>query len=325
MGSDKSTGKAEKIHGVDLVDDRLLSASVPPGMHRRSATKMYDFAVDVTSLPGMYQSSDIGDAGDVGRLSGVLTAAFGTNNHRRDTLWQQKSRHALGNIKTKEDFMQHVEKVTSVRKSAFQRQADLFRHQLTKEGFKPSEIDKYVHTGGLPILILRTYGYYMELLHLLQGYAISATSTWVNSQAHHLLKYHSDKLLELRGAAFERRHFILRVYIYLRDAQSAKFTDISMMTKFFKVVDGLPSSAPVGRDTNSAPSPAPTSCGHCRFPALHVHIKRAQTKACCPFKDHSSTLARKHAAGLLSMKLQRPNVPVKDLVDQVLDDDPLYA
>lgn len=321
-GTDKSEGHEGKIHGHASTDTKLVLAAAPEGLNLKEADKFFEYAVDVASLPGMYHAADLDNMKGVEQVLALQYAGRSGGTAKRDALWQTKSRNALSSVKSKESLLRHVEEVTKIEKAAFQRQRDLIDHLMREHRYSTTEIDLYVHGGGLPNLVQQTYRRYVEFLHMMQNLAINSNSDWESSQAGCLLRYHSEKLLGVRRAAYDRKRLILGTYVYLRDAKAKGFTDTVVYNGLWKQLDSgishvpSPSQESLNESGDRRESP---SCGHCRLPALHVHLRKGSGKSNCPFKDQTSANARKAAKPLLTLKLEHPDKALSDLVKQALE------
>ena len=320
-GEDPSKGDKEKIYGMDIDDKELLKATVPPGLSSKVIDKIYDSAVDVVSLPGMYQAIDYSGMDEAERLSTVMGVALGRDSRvKGDALWRAINRNALGAVRNRKDFLALVDKVVESKDAAMTRQGESMTMALRQCGLPSKEIKDYLKMGGLPRLIQDTFTYYMELLMMIQRMAVSSTTPWNDSQAGAMTQFHSSKLGNLRTSAAQRRSFILSVYVYLRDARAHKFNDVSMMSRFWKALESDTNKPALARgaEAEGKPLKEPSTCSHCRCPAMHVHLRREMVRNKCPFKEQDSSLARKAAPILLKMKLEQPSASIPDLVEKAL-------
>ena len=305
-----------RIHG-----DTLLKETTLPGLKSKEIEKIYDSAVDVVSLPGMYQAIDYSGMDDAERLSTVMGVALGRDSRvKGDALWRSTTRNALGTVRTKKDFMTLVDKIVDSKEAAFTRQNEGITVVLERSGYSKSDIKDYLKTGGLPRLLQDTFTYYMELLMMIQRLTINSSIPWEGSQAGAIAQFHSTKLGHLRNGAGQRRSFILSVYTYLRDARAHKFNDVSMMSRFWKALESDSSklTPPRVADGEGKVAKEPSTCSHCRCPAMHVHLRREMVRNKCPLKDQDPSLARKAAPILLKLKLEHPSSNISDLVEKAV-------
>ena len=71
----------------------------------------------------MYQTNDLAGMEEIEKITGIMSAALTKGKERQgDTLWKTVTRHPLRTIKNKDEFVEHVEKVTKSKTSAFQQQ-----------------------------------------------------------------------------------------------------------------------------------------------------------------------------------------------------------
>ena len=319
-GEDPSKGDKDKIYGMRADGGKILKATTLPGLRDKDIDKIYDSAIDVVSLPGMYQAIDYSGMDEAERLSTVMGVALGRDSRvKGDALWRSISRNSLGTVRSRKDFMALVDKVVDSKEAAFTRQNEGMTVVLRRAGYSSTEIKDYLKTGGLPRLLQDTFTYYMELLMMIQRMTINSNISWDTSQAGAIAQFHSTKLGNLRTGAGQRRSFILSAYIYLRDARAHKFNDVSMMSRFWKALESdggkLP---PRAAEAEVKIAKDASTCSHCRCPAMHVHLRREMIRNKCPLKDHDSSLARKAAPILLKLKLEHPSSNIPDLVEKAV-------
>ena len=313
LGTDESEGQKKYIHGMHINKDEIVKALVPSDLGSKDAKKLFEVAVDVTSMPGMYKVSDLDGLATVEQLS-TLMAARGSKSGAQDNLWKSEQRHGLRKVTSRDTLSSYIKSVEGIREAAFDQQNNQFVKYLHHWGYRSSEIDEYSANGGLPLLIRHSYSNFLALLQKLQGLATSSTCSWANSQAGVLLKHHSEKLLQVRGSASDRQGLLLMTYIYLRDAKKKDFLDVSMVGLMWKSVEDR--TLMDGQAADGTADRNPTKCDHCRSQALHALLSLTHAKTKCPLRNQSSTVARKLANPLMALKLRDDykNKPTSELV-----------
>lgn len=94
--------------GID--SDKVLHENGPPDMSPKEIDKIYDYAVDVDSLPGRYQITDLDTLDDVEKLSCIMSAAvYQGKTHCEDPLWNTASQHQLRGVKSSNGLTDHIE------------------------------------------------------------------------------------------------------------------------------------------------------------------------------------------------------------------------
>jgi hypothetical protein len=128
-----------------------------------------------------------------------------------------------------------------------------------------------------------------------------------------MLDFHAFKLLQARRHALSQKMLILRMYAYLRDAESKSFYNESMtkglwdhLALLTEQVQEPPAPDHHGSGAASIPkkeAAAPGSskkesapkCSHCPSSTVHKHLKIDPARTSCPFLELSQTDARKAA------------------------------
>jgi hypothetical protein len=176
QGRDKSTGNSTHAFGHN-VDDIKFSAEVgPPGLTHKDSAALFNAAVDVTALPGMW-SSDAGETEDMDAMEAVATTAAtlaaasrGKSSSRTgDPLWRHRKRHALSSISSGEDLNKFVEQVDEVEVVSFKQMESLTLRFLTKRHYDKASAKAYLLTGFMPIIVRASYRYYCRLSTLIRG------------------------------------------------------------------------------------------------------------------------------------------------------------
>jgi hypothetical protein len=111
---DPSTGDAQRIYGMSINGLKIDEAVVPDSMRRTDRGSMYSAAVDVTSLPGGWNSNKgvseelFQKSQKIAQLTSTILAS--TNRTKgmevQDTSWNSTIRHSLGRVKTREDLLE---------------------------------------------------------------------------------------------------------------------------------------------------------------------------------------------------------------------------
>jgi hypothetical protein len=252
--------------------------------------------------------------------TGLIQAAVGRKGFRDpvDALWRTQGRHVLGQIRSATDLEELISQIEEVKESTFDQQEDQVGVFLAQRHYTSTSIKKYVARGGLSIITKATYTYYLGLLnHLRQRYYDAPRGTsWAKTQAHGIWEHHSQKLLTLRMTISTKKHFLLKVYVYLREAHKAHYYHASMTRYLWNQVTSLQHGEGGGRVNDPGAAAAPDRCPHCRGKGFHSKLDLPPQKAKCPFKDMSQTLARKAAQKGYAMLQANPNLTKTEVVAQ---------
>jgi hypothetical protein len=113
---DPSTKDPQRIYGMSINGLAIDKEVALNSMRRADRGSMYTAAVDVTSLPGGWNSNKGGseelfqESQKIAQLTSTILAS--TNNTKgleiQDTSWNSALRHSLGKIKSREDLFEFV-------------------------------------------------------------------------------------------------------------------------------------------------------------------------------------------------------------------------
>lgn len=319
---DKSLGNPKLIHGMAINSAELTASLSPRDLSLKDGDKLFELGMDVLGLPGMYQvrmNDRVAEAErTVMATTGLIQAAIGRRARDPiDTMWQSSQRPGLARVKSPEDLDDLIESIEEVREASFEQQDDQIYTFLAARHYSTKEITRYQDRGGLPLITRATYRYYMALLNQIRQryHAAPKGTSWKQTQGYGMWDFYNSRLLTLRGTSTSKRHFLLRAYVYLREAHEKKFYDSSMAKYLWNYVAALQGSGEqkVGGAGGGA---VVERCGHCRHKALHALLKKDHQKAQCPFKDLSQQLARKAAPKGHALLTANPNLSVTDMVAQ---------
>jgi hypothetical protein len=317
---DKSLGNPKLIHGMAINSAELTASLSPRDLSLKDGDKLFELGVDVLGLPGMYQVKMNDRVAEAERTvmatTGLIQAAIGRRTRDPiDTMWQSSQRPGLSRVKSPEDLEELIEAIEEVREASFEQQDDQIYTFLSARHYSTKEITRYQDRGGLPLITRATYRYYLALLNQIRQRYHSAPkgTSWKQTQGYGIWDFYNSKLLTLRGTSTSKRHFLLRVYVYLREAHEKKFYESSMAKYLWNYVTALQGDQKGGGAGGAA---AAERCSHCRHKALHVLLKKEHQKAHCPFKDVSQQLARKAAPKGHALLTANPNLSVTDMIAQ---------
>jgi hypothetical protein len=296
-------------------------------MSTKDGMKLFEVGVDVLGLPGMYRVKLDDQLAEAERTvmatTGLLQAAVGRygSSDLTDTMWKSNHRHGLGRVKDQEDLAELITSVEESRESAFEQQDDQIYVFMSQRHYTERQVQKYQLNGGLGLITRATFQNYMALLNVIrQRYFDAPRGTpWVKTQASGLLDHHSQKLLSIRGTSYSKRHFLLRTYVYLRDAYETQFYHPSMTKHLWNQLTLLYPGEGKGGDKGGDGTPPLERCPHCRCRALHVKLNLPHQKANCPFKGVDQGLARKGGSKGVALLQKEGNLKVEDMVAKVLE------
>lgn len=332
-GTDPSIGTEEEMYGANINSDTLMKALCPKGMASDEMNSVFQVAVDVVGLPGMYSLKSEETAIEAERahldLTGLLQAAAsgGGAPTLSDTTWRAQSRHQLRKVKSYPELAELLGGIERIKERAFQQQNNQLR--VLMRGWRDKEIVHYQQQGGLTLITQASLRFYLGLLHAVRDLYYEGGREvgggWSTSHACSLLKHHSERLLAIRTSSYSKGNFVLQTYTYLRDAHKKNYNDSTMMSNLWKEISLLkqgpcgPGSPRTALGDLAASGSGGATCNHCRSVLLHSQFGRLPTKAGCPLRQESQTRARKAGRRAESILSASPNLPLEDVTAQAME------
>jgi hypothetical protein len=265
-GPDKSQ-TAQEVFGVHVsripeVDKFVL----PAGMVGDGRERTMDCAVDVCSLPGVYQQSESGNYGDFSGTEALMAYVAGRKETGLHMSYRSPSNNALKQIKCKEDLADFTERVGDTWEEAEEGMKSQIIATMDSLGYSYDSIERYLQVGVLPRIIRDTHDNYIHLLMTVAGHATTVSSTgWKTSLPYYMLKLHADKLLLIRRQSATYRELVLRNYAYMRDARKERFYNQKLNRNLWSLSDATPATPATGGSGGDAPQACPT----CRRTRTH--------------------------------------------------------
>jgi hypothetical protein len=125
-GSYPSIGDKKHIFGMAINENEIDPSAGPPDMRTRDPGELFDSAVDVTSLPGMFSHKSTGNDesyDEAQRTTAMaallLSTAVGKKAQLHDSLWKTPKRHAPGQIKGSVTLFKFVKAIGKAEAPAF--------------------------------------------------------------------------------------------------------------------------------------------------------------------------------------------------------------
>jgi hypothetical protein len=294
IGPDASGGKSKELYGTSIqVEPEVLKILCPKGVTAPVRKELMDSTVDVCSLPGKYNASNLNNDGNiimdqfaeaVGDLTEMSSRRAGDSRLNRDTQWRMSGKNALEKVKTVEDLNNATEEISSMRGTVLSNMESAFREVLYNNGWTTNDADLWITAGLLPKIIRHTMQWWLELHVSLQTISNANPEHW-DEVVLPRISYHSKCLARIRKWSLTRSMMILQSYIYLRDMSAKSFQDIRLIADLTTKLQHIALQSHYSAPTK----PSPWSCAHCHSD-LHEGGKNA-----CPMKDLKTKVARKIA------------------------------
>jgi hypothetical protein len=296
---DISTGDSQKIYGMSIDGLTIDEALAPDSMRDKDRGAMYTAAVDVTSLPGGWNSNKgvseemFQESQKIAQLTSTILAS--TNKIKgmeiQDTSWNTTSRHSLGRVKSREDLFEFVKKLGKSKKAAFKQETSLIQQFMYRRHYEEKFIREYTRSSLLCLISVRSFRNFFDLGNAIRQLAFDHTN-WETGPAKAMLAFHSEKLLEIRQFAVSRKMLILQVYTYLRDAQAKDFYHESMAGAIWERIANI-SATP---SSNAGGGPESSRCSYCTNKDMHKLFNVLGQRDLCPVKSLSTKAKAKDAA-----------------------------
>ena len=317
--ADPSTGTDDQVYGKHLTDPKLEKKLCPPGMTRQDREDLSDLLMDVTHLPGRYNtdfdtSEELTDVlGEELRGLGdaIISATRNCKNKSTSNVhWESERRTVLLKVNTEEHLVEMIERVHGAEKPAFKKQSVAIQRFMRCCRYSGTEVDEYLR-GGLWLRIIEdTFKWYLELLEHIRRIA-TKHGTWTGL-AKEMVSHHSRKLADIRLYAVEYRVYLLEVYIYLREHRKEKFQNASIQEALWrtnKKAITTNDDHQIGRNSG---------CAHCKSKAFHEAMDVNLGRSNCPLKEVPQAKAKQIASECLSHFRKNPDIDkgayVKDKV-----------
>jgi hypothetical protein len=287
-GEDPSVGNPELIYGIVHDDIDVMDAALcPPFMTPEDRGKLLNTVVDITALPGMFRSNDLGDFSlDAEIATSIVATALGKEATKANAVWNTPARNSLSKIKSQAQLEDMIVGVEKSGKLAFQQQEGRMKAIMYKCNYDRSSIQLYLQAGLLPRMMRYSYQRYLSLLYKARQKVLDH-GCWENSLGSEMIAHHASSTLYERYYASDWRTFMIKTYLYLRDADKNSYVDTTMYEGLYKLVRNV---APPDNTKYKPPIPdGPNTCSHCRCPINEAHMGGKHN---CFFKDLDGRAAK---------------------------------
>ena len=318
---DTSTGDAQKIYGMSINGMKIDRAVAPDSMRSSDRGAMYTAAVDVTSLPGGWNSNKgmseelFQESQKIAQLTATILAS--TNKLKgmeiQDTSWNSTIRHSLGRVKNRDDLFEFVKKLGKSKTAAFKQETNLIQQYMYHRQYDGSFIREYVRSSLLCLISARSFGSFFDLGNAIRQMAFDYPN-WESGPAKAMLTFHSEKLMEIRQFAVSRKQLILQIYTYLRDAQAKDYYHESMSGAIWDRIANIPAVP-----SHIGGGPEPSRCSWCTSKELHKLFNVLGQKDLCPVKTlPNKAKAREAAKWIVDQKRTDPTKDIPNLLVSAL-------
>jgi hypothetical protein len=137
---------------------------------------------------------------------------------------------------------------------------------------------------------------------------------WEGGPAQAMLDFHSKGLAKARSFSSDYQTFILKVYVYLREASEKGFYHAFMAESLWSRVSSLESP----QDATQPKAPGDSRCSHCKSKDVHLLLGLLPTRTLCPFIGLSGTDLRNAIKELIKSTKSHPDSDKVKLVADII-------
>jgi hypothetical protein len=233
MTPDPSMGKPTEYFNMTVADEKtMIRAMSPPGVTDSSTRKLLAGAtLDAVQLPGRCSTttedgpSSVAEA--IAELAEDKRGEWAGDGLRRDVQWKAANRTSLKTITSREVLQERHSELQGLKGDVYENQTNAYRAILSDLHWSEEAIVAWAQLNWYQRLGNDTLDYYLNLhLHLIE---LSLKQGW--EYATISLAHHTSKLANIRAQAPSRLCCLVRVYIYLRDANRQSFYSEKLQEK----------------------------------------------------------------------------------------------
>lgn len=244
MAPDPSIGKPKEFFKMPVTDAKsMVNAMSPPGVTDYETRKLLAGAtLDAVQLPGRCGTVAENDPGSVAEAIAELAedkrGEWAGDGPRRDVQWKATNRTSLRAITSHDALQERLSELQGLEGDTYENQVHSFRAILSDLHWSETSILAWSQLNWYQRIGLDTLKNYINLHRHLSD--VSLKHGW--DYAALSLAHHTTKLAYIRAQAPSRLCCMVRIYIYLRDANQQSFYSEKLQEKRNKEVMGELSS-----------------------------------------------------------------------------------
>jgi hypothetical protein len=210
-------------------------------------------------------------------------------------------------------MFEFVKKLRKSKKAAFKQETNLIQQFMYHRQYSGSFIREYARSSLLCLITTRSFRSFFELGDQIRQLAFDHPN-WEGGPARAMLKFHSEKLMEIRQFAVSRKQLILQIYTYLRDAQAKDFYHESMAGAIWERIANVPSATPY-----QAGGTPDGKCSWCASRDFHKLFNAVGQRDYCPVKPILNKAKAKDATKwIMDQKRADPTKDIQELLASAL-------
>ena len=230
MGPDKSIGQEEQFFEMETADVRsMVTAMTPPAIAFDMGKRMAEAAFDAVQLPGRCSAGKEDDdpVSIVEAIQDLNEDRRSGEGPRRDVQWRASNRTSLRALTSHNALQARLTELQDLRREVFKNQLYAYKAILYELPWDEVSVELWAQHNWYQRIGWDTFENYLNLhRHLID---ISLQQGWEYAEIS--LKYHSTKLANIRTQAPSRLCCLVRLYIFLRDANHKSFYSEKLQEK----------------------------------------------------------------------------------------------
>jgi hypothetical protein len=285
MSPDKSIGKKEEFFEMETADVvSMIKSMTPPDINFDMGKKMAEAAFDAVQLPGRCSAGreDDDPVSIVEAIQDLNEDRRSGEGPRRDVQWRSANRTSIRSITSHDALQARLTELQTLRREVFKNQIYAYKAILSELPWDEVSINLWAQHNWYQRIGWDTYEYYLSLhRHLID---ISLKQGWEYAEVS--LKYHSARLASIRTQAPSRLCCLVRLYVFLRDADHKAFYSEKLQEKRNQEIRENIAALQAGGGASA-------SCPKCGMGVHPGGIKQ------CPLKGLSDADGRKKMKSIL--------------------------
>jgi hypothetical protein len=283
MAPDPSVGKPKEYFDMVVSDEKsMIKAMSPPGVDDEATRKLLAGAtLDAVQLPGRY-SAEVED-GPTSVAEAIAELAEDKRGEwaggpRRDVQWKASNRTSLKTINSHESLQARHTELQSLKGEVYENQIHAYQAIFADLHWSEASILAWSQRNWYQRIGQDSFEYYISL----HGHHVDLSNQQGWEYAALSLAHHTLKLANIRAQAPSRLCCMIRIYIYLRDANKTSFYSEKLQEKRNReVMTEIASLKTLGGGGTLS------SCSKCGMAAHQGGVKS------CPLKSLTDADARR--------------------------------
>jgi hypothetical protein len=323
FSKDVSTGDNKSAFGIAISDgSKLEKALCPKGMSsRKDRAGLASCFTDVMAMPGTYHRNAAVERSDMEVMMegtvALVAQATGNSLVLPEGQWKSERKARLSSIQSSSDLLALWESLVESESEIFEQQDDRIRTYMHDRHYSSTEIDQFLASGLFMRVITDTYNNYKTLLQTLFSHN---TVHGFNGLASELLKFHSGKLKQIRLFSQSYFQYLVRTYIYMREAAAAKFSHLNVLAPLVQDMYGRAiAEKPSGGGGGGGNGTNNDRCSYCQNKDCHSKLGIPVDSSKCPFRIAGITRSQCRKAAKAFVSAFNPSTDKEEAVKSAIE------